>query len=121
MPTTSASLSESSVIAIYQQIVTITGAMRIAAQDQDWDHLIELGQAYYNTVETLRGIPAAQLATLQNREDRAQLLRQILNNDAAVRDLAMPGLARLGQMLVQLNKQKCMLRAYGTPSGSMLQ
>jgi flagellar protein FliT len=119
MHTTPVPPTRTPVLAIYQQILSITGAMHLAAQAQNWDHLIELGQAYCSTVDTLRSVPAAQLSNSQESEDRAQLLRQILSNDAAVRNLALPEIARLGQMLMQFGKQKSMLRAYGSPGGML--
>lgn len=121
MHTSPVQIMSSPVIAIYQKIATITGKMRAAAQGKHWDDLVKLGHQYNETVETLRYVPAVQPVSAKEREDRVQLLSEILNNDAAVRDLAMPELARVNELLNVMKKQKSMLHAYGPTAGSAFQ
>ena len=107
------------VLDIYQSIAHITGAMLDAAQADDWAKVMDYGQEYCQSVERLRSIesdePPLDSAA---RGVKYDLLVQILDNDAAVRDLAMPQLKNLGQILGRMRRQQSLLFAYQgrTPS-----
>jgi len=111
----------STTIKIYQQIASITTQMCAAAIEKNWNHLLLLGQEYQDSVESLRNAPSALPESLEEREERTILLNQILENDAKVRDLAMPELGRMSELLTRIHKQKSMLQAYGQTTGSLLQ
>lgn len=114
-------IAESPVLQIYKKLVEITGTMRAKAQDQQWEELIELGRQYQDTVALLRAQPAQDALTAPEQEARMQLLHQILENDAATRDLAQPELGRVGALLNQIMQQKTMLRAYGRIAPDQIQ
>ena len=101
------------VLDIYQSIVNITGAMLSAARAEDWAQVVNYGQDYCETVERLRNIePQEPPLDAEARSVKYELLVQILDNDAAVRDLAMPQLKNLSQMLGRMRRQQSLLVAY---------
>lgn len=106
------------VLDIYQSIAHITGAMLTAAQADDWGKVVDYGKEYCQSVERLRSIESAQPLDSAARGVKYDLLVQILDNDAAVRDLAMPQLKNLSQMLGRMRRQQSLMLAYQgrTPS-----
>lgn len=99
----------SSLIHRYQQIADISGKMLKLAQSNDWDAVIALSQQYFEAVETLR--PLQPLDT-DDRLERKSLLSKILNDDARIRNLAAPEMARLGAMLGAMKRHQSVLEAY---------
>jgi len=100
------------VLDLYQDIANVTSAMLVAAQANDWDQVIHCGQQYCEIVERLRELERGQPLNEAGRGMKHALLVRILNNDAAVRDLAMPQLTRLSHLLGRLKRQQSVLAAY---------
>jgi len=105
------------VLDLYQALVDITGAMLAAAQEEDWDAVARLGRRYCDEVERLRELESAAPMDEAGRARKHALLVRILENDAAVRDLAMPQLMRLGDLLGRMKRQQQLLAAYGRGPG----
>jgi flagellar protein FliT len=108
------------VLDIYKSIAHITEAMLSAAQENDWGKVVDYGKEYCLSVERLRNIESgeAPLDTVE-RGVKYDLLVQILDNDAAVRDLASPQLKRLGQMLGRMRRQQSLMLAYQGRTNSL--
>lgn len=100
------------VLDLYLDIANITSAMLNAAQSDDWDTVMVYGQQYCETVERLRDLEPGQPLDESGRSMKHDLLVRILENDAAVRDLALPQLARLGTLLGRMKRQQSLLAAY---------
>ncbi|WP_144641522.1 flagellar protein FliT [Bordetella genomosp. 13] len=100
------------VLDLYLDIANITTAMLTAAQSDDWDTVLVCGQQYCETVERLRDVEPGQPLDEAGRTLKHDLLVRILENDAAVRDLALPQLARLGTLLGRMKRQQSVLAAY---------
>jgi len=99
----------SSLVHHYQQIAQISGQMLKMAQANDWDAVIGLSQQYFAAVESLR--PLQPLDT-DDRLSRKSLLSKILDDDARIRNLAAPEMARLGAMLGAMKRHQNVLEAY---------
>lgn len=93
----------------YQQIAEISGKMLRLAQANDWDSVVELSRQYYDAVEQLR--PLTPLAN-DDKLARKSLLTKILDDDARIRNLAAPEMARLGAMLGAMKRHQSVLEAY---------
>jgi len=100
------------VLELYQDIANITGAMLAAAQAEDWDTVAYQGQHYCEAVERLRLLEPQQQLDEAGRNLKYDLLVRILDNDAAVRELAMPQLVRLGHLLSRMKRQQQLLNTY---------
>jgi len=97
----------------YQEIALITADMLSAAQSGDWDAAMVHGQLYCEQVERLRLAEASAPLDEAGRAMKYDLLVRILDNDALTRDLALPQLARLGDLLGRMKRQQTLLSAYG--------
>ncbi|MBR8655497.1 flagellar protein FliT [Achromobacter sp. Marseille-Q0513] len=97
----------------YQEIAVITGEMLTAAQAGDWDTAMVHGQQYCELVERLRHSEPSMPLDDAGRAMKYDLLVRILENDALTRDLAIPQLARLGELLGRMKRQQTLLSAYG--------
>ena len=97
----------------YQEIAVITGEMLTAAQAWDWDTAMVHGQQYCELVERLRHSEPSMPLDDAGRAMKYDLLVRILENDALTRDLAIPQLARLGELLGRMKRQQTLLSAYG--------
>ena len=105
------------VLDIYQDIATATGDMLAAARDGDCSRVLLYGQQYVERVEQLRALEPGLPLDDASRAMKYDLLVRILENDAAVRDLAMPQLARLSDLLGRMKRQHTLLATYGGTAG----
>lgn len=105
--------STASVLQQYEIIAGYSGQMRLHAQSGNWDAVIDLGKQYYAAVEQLR-----HLAPLgeEDKAARKGLLTKILDDDACIRELAAPELARLGVLLGNMKRHQAVLRTYCAPA-----
>ncbi|MGE8688509.1 MAG: flagellar protein FliT [Achromobacter sp.] len=110
---TSITQHTSPILEHYQEIALITGEMLAAAQLGDWDGAMIHGQLYCERVERLRQVEHAAPLDESGRAMKYDLLVRILENDAQTRDLALPQLARLGELLGRMKRQQTLLSAYG--------
>lgn len=97
----------------YQDIAETTGDMVAAAKAGDWNTVMAFGQQYCEQVERLRAAEPGVPLDEAGRAIKYDLLVRILENDALTRDLAMPQLARLGELLGRMKRQQSLLSAYG--------
>jgi len=102
-----------SVLDIYQEIATLTDDMLAAARAGDWGVVLACGQRYCASVEQLRRIDPVTPLDHAGREAKYELLVRILENDAATRDLAVPQMARLSDLLGRMKRQQSLLSTYG--------
>lgn len=82
-------------IARYEAIATVSGTMLRAARRADWSALPALQEEYRRLVDELKEAEVG--VTLDDAElgHKLGLIRRILADDAAIRDLASPDIARL--------------------------
>ena len=87
--------SKADYLAHYEAIAAISARMLAAARGALWSDLIELQEQYRALVDTLCDIGPRVALDEHERMRKYDLVRQILADDAAIRDLANPGVARL--------------------------
>jgi flagellar protein FliT len=86
-------MTSTEVLSMYENIAGLTSKMVVAAQMSDWNALDSLeNQCAAQAVPTLGGVPALQGDARQRKID---LLKQILANDRAIRDVTEPWMGRL--------------------------
>ncbi|HEY9460472.1 MAG TPA: flagellar protein FliT [Paralcaligenes sp.] len=101
--------NSNSILRQYQIIASLSGQMLAQARLNQWDSVIILGKQYHEAVEDLRHIDPISGA---DRLLRGDLLAQILSDDARIRDLATPELARLSLLLGAMRRQQSVFRTY---------
>ncbi|QGZ41655.1 flagellar protein FliT [Pseudoduganella flava] len=86
-------MTSTEVLSMYENIAGLTSKMVVAAQMSDWNGLDNLeNQCAAQAVPALGGVPALQGNARQRKID---LLKQILANDRAIRDVTEPWMGRL--------------------------
>jgi flagellar protein FliT len=81
-------MTSNEVLAMYENIAAISGRMAVAARDGDFDGLARLEtQCALHASATKSGVPALEGA---QRLRKIDLLKQIMANDRAVRDVTEP-------------------------------
>lgn len=86
-------MTSTEVLSMYENIAGLTGKMAVAAQMGDWNGLDQLeNQCAAAAVPTIGGVPKLEGSARQRKID---LLKQILANDRAVRDVTEPWMGQL--------------------------
>jgi len=98
----------------YERLSELSGQMLARARAQDWSAVVTLCLCYQQTVEEIKAFTGGKLAPhIMNTAKRHALLRKILSDDAHLRDLTKPELARLGKLLSTLSRQRTLHQTYG--------
>ncbi|WP_020205897.1 MULTISPECIES: flagellar protein FliT [Cupriavidus] len=100
-------------IACYEALLVLSGQMCEAARAGDWDALSALQARYVAQVNVLRNNDDVVLLSPQERRYRYQMLETILSQDAAIRNLVMPQIERLGHLLNNSRRRQELHHAYG--------
>lgn len=87
--------SKADYFARYEAIAAISQRMLSAARHALWTDLMELQEEYRALVDRLLEIDAGLSFDEHDRLRKYDLIRQILADDAAIRDLLNPSVARL--------------------------
>ncbi|MGN6649415.1 flagellar protein FliT [Trinickia sp.] len=87
--------SKADYFARYEAIAAVSSRMLSAARHALWNDLMELQEEYRALVDALRDVDAGLSLDEHDRMRKYDLIRQILADDAAIRDLLIPSVARL--------------------------
>lgn len=87
--------SKADYFARYEAIASVSSRMLSAARDALWNELAELQDEYRALVDALREVDAGISLDEHDRTRKYELIRRILADDAAIRDLLNPSVARL--------------------------
>jgi flagellar protein FliT len=90
--------SNAEYFARYEAIAAISCSMLIAARRARWSDLVHLQEEYRHQVEALKDADSGVKLDDAERLRKYALIRQILADDAAIRDLANPGMANLSAL-----------------------
>ena len=81
-------MTSNEVLAMYENIATLTGRMATAAREGDWNGLAQLEtQCALHASGARSGVPALEGA---QRKRKIDLLKEIMANDRAVREITEP-------------------------------
>lgn len=100
-------------LALCEAVAAATDRMLEAARRADWDSLVDAERQCAMLVERLRDSAPPPGLDDGERARKATLIRHMLANDAAVRDIAQPELARLAALLSPSLREGRIARAYG--------
>lgn len=101
------------VISLYESVSDLTGRMLAAAQSGNWDHLVELESDCTSRVQVLRDGEAVAPLNSERRMRKVAIIKKILADDRAIRDLTSPWMARLSAMMQSTGTERRLANAYG--------
>ena len=102
----------------YDQLSITTAHMLSAAQDGDWQRLVDLEKDCSELVALLSRLESDDPLPEGLRARKAAMIRKVLADDAAIRDITEPWLERLGTMLGANRREQQLLKSYGPAQGS---
>ncbi|TFW29614.1 flagellar protein FliT [Massilia horti] len=100
------------VVTQYEELAGLTGLMRQAAEDGNWERLVLLEQQCAAWVRRLQDNEPQALAGAA-RAQKADAIRRMLDDDRRIRDLTMPWMARLSSLIQNTGNERRLARAYG--------
>jgi len=90
-------MNANDVLSIYENLAGLTGQMAQAAKSGDWNEFAQLNvEARVEAASATAGVPALDGA---KRLRKIDLLKQLMANDRAIRDLTEPVNGQLERML----------------------
>jgi flagellar protein FliT len=103
-------------LSTYDSLSATTACMLAAARSGDWDRLVSLEKDCATLVAKLSALETDAPLPAGVRDRKAALIRKVLADDAAIRDITQPYLKRLEAMLGSNRSERRLLRAYGPPA-----
>lgn len=104
---------EQTIIAYYAQMLHCSSDMLGAAQRGDWDCVIVLEKQCAELVTRLKGLGELTPSDRTLRDQKRELIRKILANDAVIRDLAHPRMRQIEMQLRAPRNARKLAVAYG--------
>jgi flagellar protein FliT len=90
-------MTSNDVLSMYEQIAGLTAKMAVAAKAGDWNGLSRMeSQCESQALAVETGVPAQQGAARMRKID---LLKQIMANDRAIRDVTEPWMGQLSTIM----------------------
>lgn len=105
-------------LSTYDRLSRTTGCMLSAAQRGDWDRLVDLEKNCASLVAELSALENDAVLPRGLRARKHELIRKVLADDAAIRNITEPWLQQLGSMLDANQQEQRLLRTYGPPPAS---
>ncbi len=99
------------IIEDYERLSNITEQMRIAAAAGEWDDLIELEKRCSQEIELIKPrdvVPTDESA----RKQKANLIRKMLADDKAIRELTEPWMRQLERIMQSARSEQRVKNAY---------
>lgn len=109
-------MNDEQVLALYESVSELTGKMLAAAQSGNWDHLAELESRCASHVQVLREGEAVVVLSGERRAHKVAMLRKILADDRAIRDITLPWMAKLSTLLQSSSVERRVATAYASPA-----
>lgn len=107
-------MTNQDILATYRAMAALTEQMVQAATGSDWDLLVLLEQRVAAHVQALRAQEPAAPMRGAEREQKIELIRQMLNADRQIRDLTLPWMAQLSELINTTSTHRRVVNAYGS-------
>lgn len=96
----------------YEILQRTSRQMLAAARDAEWKRLVALEQDCRRLVDTLPADGEWQQLDEEHLRRRREIIRQVLADDAEIRDLAEPWMAQAKQFLTSLALERKLMQSY---------
>jgi flagellar protein FliT len=106
-------LHQADIVALYEAMSAITGAMLVAARAGEWDALAALESRCAAHVQRLREQAPQQPLLGPERAQKIKIIQKILADDLEIRTLAKAQMAQLSTLMNSANTERKLSEAYG--------
>ncbi|MDB5754575.1 MAG: fliT [Massilia sp.] len=106
-------MNSNEIIAIYEDVASITSAMVASARTGNWAQLAALESRCSSQVSLLRQGETPVPLSGDLREKKIQIIRKILADDKEIRNLTEPWMEQLQWKIKGVSTEKKVARAYG--------
>jgi flagellar protein FliT len=106
-------MGSSQVIANYETLSALTRQMSEAAEQGEWEHLIDLEQQCSHRVAVMKPLDASSRLDEPDRQHKIRLIKEILANDAEIRNRTQTWMAQLQRILQSNQQEQRLQQAYG--------
>lgn len=103
----------SQVIENYESLSALTAQMREAAVCGEWDMLVALEKQCQQHVAAMAPVDAAAKLDEPSRQRKIQLIKNILENDADIRNRTMGWMEQLKQIIHSNRQEQRLQHVYG--------
>jgi len=100
------------VIENYEFLSSITGQMRAAATQGEWDHLVELEKQCSQRVDVMKTQDTATTLDENARLRKVALIRKILADDAEIRNHTEQWMLQLQRIMKSTGQERRLREAY---------
>lgn len=111
-PDKSDEVAEELVLGCYEDIAAASGQMLQAARAADWDQLVEAEMACANLILKVGALSKDAAISEAGNTRRMEIIRSVMADDAAIRNLVEPRLAKLDDYLQGCEKGRRVQNAY---------
>lgn len=105
-------MNSSQTLMTYNAILTTTGKMLTAAQNNEWDQLILLEQECKQLTELLIKNDPEPILDKELLQKKVQIIHQILADDAQIKAITEPWMMKLQDILSTNNRARSLQQAY---------
>lgn len=109
-------MTSSEMIKTYEGILAVTGQMLEAARSGDWDRLVEREAECRKLVERLMTAKVEAELEPAARKRKVEIIGKVIADDAEIRNLTEPWLARLQHLVTSTRQERRLNAAYGAAS-----
>ncbi len=95
MKKTTSKMDGIQIIAVYEEIMLVTGKMLVAAKNSNWDELAILEKECSVLTEQLINTDSKTVLSDELIQKKVKILHQVLNDDAKIRTITEPWMERL--------------------------
>ena len=110
-------MTSAEMIDTYEDILAVTGRMLDAARAANWDQLVNREQECRKLVESLMSARDEFVLEPQVRKRKVEIIRQVLADDAEIRNLTEPWMQRLQHLLTSVGQERKLHAAYNAGAG----
>lgn len=105
-------MTNQQVLDIYEAMQTLTARMVVAAGNAEWDELATLERQVGRHAQRLKDNEEHVVLGSAGRLRKVALIRQMLEDDRKIRDLAMPWMAQLSKLINSTGTERRLANAY---------
>ncbi len=106
-------MNSDEIISIYEDASCLTRQMLVAARESDWDQLVEHETQCAARLAQLISARPAQTQSAEFQRRKGALIRAMLDDDAEIRMLVEPWLAKLSELIGSTRQQSRLHQSYG--------